>query len=94
MGDAYYHRLKRKERCEAYLGVTPFEVMLHDRSKHLASLRHSLAPENGRDRSQVSTHDSAHRWLASSEFGKNMLHHELLHAPLDLGMAHDEWAKR
>lgn len=30
---------------DAYLGFTPFEVMLHDRSKHLAGLGHPLVPQ-------------------------------------------------
>lgn len=64
--------------------------MLHDRSKHLAGLGHPLAPEKG---DQDQAHDSAHIWLAGSKFGEDMLHHKVFHTPLDLGMAHNEWAK-
>lgn len=76
---------------EIYLGITPFEAVLYDRPKHLASLHQPLAPETV---VKQYTHDGTHVRLASGKFRKNMLHQKVLHAPLDLGMAHDERPQR
>ena len=39
--------MQTNKQGETYFGVTPFQVVLHDRSKHFASLRQSLTSEKG-----------------------------------------------